>query len=230
MKEDPAINPRFLRLLKSGKKKSQESEETPELTSFASQGPAEASHLPPVDAPEGESLLLVAEADLEVIAWVRKKVEDPTWSKGVRLFNLINQSLNPGSLMAKRVTLTIVKGTSFPDKRETCLEVVQKIRCGEHNGIMELLPDPYVDPRDPTRNDPWALKVSAQGYGPQRFLGYIPKAHEINKSFCLGMQNQIFCGAHLIGAKESDFKGERNQILTVACGWLEYDQQPQDTI
>lgn len=214
MKPPENINPRFLRLLKSAKS-SKKTEEGGEEDLFAPTTTSDA-----VAPAEGDSLLLLADSDEEILKWIRRKTPEPEFKAALRLFNLINSGMDPEAKIAKRLTLTVLKGTSFPDKRETCMEVVRRVRQGEHNGKILLVPSPYEDPRDPSRSDLWAMKAVADGYPKEKFLGYVPKAQGLNEVFTKSIEAGLFCGCHLINAKHTDFQNEDNQILTVVCGWV----------
>lgn len=212
-KPAPPSDPRFLRLLKSPKKRKEAPEED---TLFSRAEKPE----PCAEEAQGESLLLLAEAQEDILKWIQAKTPQPDFRPAVNLFNLINLGNNPESETAKRLTLTVLKGTSFEDKREICLEVVQNIRLGEHSGEIELVQSPYEDSRDPSRSDPWAMKAVAKGYSEEQFLGYIPKAQGVNQSFCQAKNAGLLCGCYIISAKQTMFKGEENQIITIVAGWV----------
>lgn len=231
MKTSENINPRFLKLLKTPKNSKKKREKNSDLSDLSALSAlsalfsTETKPPTPIVPPQEESLLLLAESDEGILKWIRRKTPEPEFKPALHLFNIINSITNPDGKLAKRLTLTVLKGTSFPDKRETCMEVVQRIRQGEHNGKILLVPCPYEDIHDPSRSDPWALKAVADGYPEEKFLGYIPKAQGLNHVFSQAIESNMFCGCHIIGAKHTDFKNEDNQILTVVCGWL----NPQDT-
>lgn len=218
-KPAPPSDPRFLRLLKTPKKKEKAAGKEEEL--FSQKAASEqASSFQEKDDP----LLILAESDEDIVKWIKRKTPQPDFRKAVNLFNLINLGINPDAPYAQRLTLTVLKGTSFEDKRETCLEVIQKIRLGEHTGEIELIHSPYEDQLDPSRNDPWAMKAVAKGYPEEKFLGYIPKAQGTNESFCRAIEAGMFCGAYIITAKKTNFQGQENQIITVLTGWTEKKQ------
>lgn len=210
-------DPRFLRLLKSSKtsKSKKAAANAGEVDMFQNEEPNTA----PVETPEAESLLILAEGSEEILKWIKSKTADSTFGPALSLFNLFNKGTNPDAPLAKQLTLTVLKGTSFADKRDTCMNLIRSIRQGEHDGEIELVHSPYLDDNDPTRNDPWAMKAVPKGYPEEKFLGYIPKAQGINKSFTQAMQAGMGCGAHIIAAKHTDFKNNDNQIITIVTGW-----------
>lgn len=224
-KPEEVSDPRFLRLLKGGKssKKKNAPKDGEDLFNNSSQEPS----TPDVD-PNSDSLLLLAELDEEIQNWIHRKTSQPDFAPAIRLFNLFNLEKNPESGLAKQLTLTVLKGTSFPDKRDTCIEFIQQIRQGQHTGELNLVTIPYEDPRDPSRNDPWAMKAIPKGWHEDNFLGYIPKAQGLNETFGKAIEAGIFCGCHMMAAKHTLFQGNDNQILTVACGWKTPKPTPEN--
>lgn len=212
-KPTPPSDSRFLRLLKSTKKQKETQEEDTPFSQTEEQIKTSEGN------PQKESLFLLTATQNNILKWIQSRTPQPDFRPALNLFNLINLRDNPERKTAKRLTLTVLKGTSFEDKRKICIEVIHNIRLGNHSGEIELIQSPYEDVRDPSRNDPWAMKAVAKGYPEEKFLGYIPKAQGVNQSFCQAKTAGMLCGCYVITAKQTLFKNQENEIVTIVTGW-----------
>lgn len=126
-------------------------------------------------------------------------------------FNVFNLTTHPERERASGLAVIVVKGTSFPDKREACVQEAAALAAGESTGEVELRPEPE------NIYDPDALGVYSIHSG--KHLGYIPKAAGANKHYVGAIAAGRLTGAYLIEAKQSKFKGEPSALLFVATGW-----------
>jgi hypothetical protein len=126
-------------------------------------------------------------------------------------FNLINKTLHPERPLAKGVANIALKGTTFPDKRELCLQLAERLKHLESNGEVALVPEPE------NPYDPYALAVIEKETGDR--IGYIPKAKELNKTYQAAMKENRLCGAYILTSKINNFQGSPSAILTLATGW-----------
>ena len=152
----------------------------------------------------------------ESLVSIFHKTGDDNWleqnhPKARAAFNLLNLALNEEAEMADALAICTVKGTSFPDKREACLEETFAIKAGESTGEMMLVPDP-TNPYDQ-----FALQVVSKYSGKQ--VGFIPKAAGANETYIAAMEAGRLTGAFLIEAKKTQFQGKGNAVLILATGW-----------
>lgn len=126
-------------------------------------------------------------------------------------FNMINKTLYPECPLAKGVASIALKGTTFPDKRQLCLELAERLQSLKTSGEMLLLPEPN------NPHDPQALAVIEKETGDK--VGYIPKAKELNKTYQAAMKENRLCGAYIVSSKINNFQGSPSAILTLATGW-----------
>jgi len=192
------INPKYLRLLKSGKKNSKkEIQEEEKGLHFT---------------PEGDSFAAIISSNPNLQSWL-KEDRDPDYNLAVTFFNMVNQDQNSSLPEAQRISIVTLRGTTFEDKRLTAIQFANEVETGEHSGRILLIPEPE-NPYDPN-----ALKACPEGYPPEKFIGYIPRENNLNVLTLDALQENRFCGAHLADAPPTKFKGKPNRIMTIAIGW-----------
>ena len=125
-------------------------------------------------------------------------------------FNLFNLEKYPNKGLAKGVATICLKGTTFDDKRENCIDLAQRLENQTDTGEITLIPEPN------NIHDPHAL-AAQDSLG--RIVGYIPKAKSLNKIYSDAMDEGKLCGAYIASAKISEFQGKPAAILTLATGW-----------
>lgn len=128
-------------------------------------------------------------------------------------FNVFNLELHPDRPMATGLAVVTVKGTSFPDKRDAVLAVAKALAAGTSTGEVELVPEPN------NAFDPDALAII--DLATKAHIGYVPKAAGANRTYRLATEAGRLCGAYLIEAKQTTYKGEPSAILMLATGWIE---------
>jgi hypothetical protein len=148
-----------------------------------------------------------------------RKYGKEAWLKGDHpalraQFNLINSTLHPDRPAARGVAVLVLKGTSFEDKRQSCLDVASELDLEEKDqtGEIELVPEP----ENPF--DPYAVLV--KDTLKSRAIGYIPKAAEVNKTYAEALADNKFCGGYILETRRSMLKEQRNAMIFVVTGWL----------
>lgn len=126
-------------------------------------------------------------------------------------FNVFNRALHPERPLATGLAVIPVKGTSFPDKRLACVAAAEALISGDGSGEVDLVPEPD----NPA--DPGALSVIETATGKK--LGYVPRASGANQTYAAAITAGRLCGAYIIEAKRTTFKGEPNAMLLLATGW-----------
>lgn len=200
------MNPRFERFIKTSKRKRDIDDD--ELPLF---GESQKKESPPViqeteEDEEPTSLFRIYRQNGNE-SWLK---QDNPAARGS--FNLFNRTLHPDRPIARGVAVLAAKGTTFPDKRDSCLRAARNLMANEATGEIDLVPEPE------NPHDPHALAIIEKETG--RMLGYVPKASGVNKTYIDAINLGKFCGGYIIEAKESTFKGDPSALIFIATGWL----------
>jgi hypothetical protein len=109
------------------------------------------------------------------------------------------------------VAIVPLKGTSFEDKRQNCLDFFEALAAGTNDGEVIVVAE------ENNEYDPNAVVVCDKLSGKK--LGYIPRMGDVNAAYKHALaQGRLLC-AYIIDGKAGKFASNQTATLNVATVW-----------